>query len=145
MTPHPPLRRAKGRFEVRMQPQPQPQPLTAAAAADAADDRRGRMTLDKRYEGDLQASGSGEMLTAMTATPGSAAYVAIEFVSGSLHGRSGSFALQHAGTMNRGDRQLTIAIVPDSGSGALAGISGRCSIEVVDGQHLYELEYSLPD
>ncbi len=102
----------------------------------------GRMTLDKRYHGDLDATGVGEMLAAMTATPGSAGYVAMEWVEGTLAGRSGSFLLQHTGTMNRGTPTLSVTVVPDSGTGQLAGLSGRLDIRVVEGEHLYDFDYS---
>ena len=127
---------AKGTFTVEMKPQ-----------SDAGADNGvslGRMSLDKRFEGDLVATGHGEMLTAMTAVKGSAGYVAIERVTGSLNGRSGSFVFQHTGTMTRGAQQLSISVVPDSGTGALAGISGSFRLDIVDGKHFYEFEYSLP-
>jgi Protein of unknown function (DUF3224) len=127
---------AKGSFTVEMKPQAEPSAADGVSLA--------RMSLDKRFEGDLAGSGKGEMLTALTATKGSAGYVAIERVTGTLHGRSGSFALQHSGTMNRGAQQLSITIVPDSGTGELAGIAGVFKLEIVDGRHLYELAYSLP-
>jgi hypothetical protein len=132
---------ASGAFEVRMQPVP-------ADTADAADPvpgiTLGRMHLDKRYEGDLQATARGQMLSALTATAGSAGYVAIEQVSGTLHGRSGSFVLQHSGLMNRGDKQLLITVVPDSGTGELAGLAGRLDIRITEGRHFYAFDYSLP-
>jgi hypothetical protein len=127
---------AKGSFTVEMKPQSEP---------DAAEGvNLGRMSLDKRFEGDLVAAGRGEMLTALTPIEGSAGYVAIERVTGTLHGRSGSFVFQHTGTMNRGARQLSITVVPDSGTGALAGLSGVFKLNLVEGQHFYEFEYSLP-
>ena len=86
----------------------------------------GRMSLDKQYHGDLEAAAKGEMLSAMTATEGSGVYVAIERVTGKLHGRSGSFVLHHTGTMARGAQQLSIAVAPDSGTGELAGSRERC-------------------
>ena len=128
---------AKGTFVVQMKPQP----------GDSAQDGvcLGRMSLDKSFEGDLVATGSGEMLTAITPVKGSAGYVAIERVSGSLHGRSGSFVLQHTGTMNRGGQQLSITIVPDSGTSELTGIGGVFKLEIKDGKHFYVLDYSLPE
>ncbi|PYT10028.1 MAG: DUF3224 domain-containing protein [Acidobacteria bacterium] len=104
----------------------------------------GRMLLDKRFEGDLVGTGKGEMLTALTSVKGSAGYVAIERVAGTLHGRSGAFVFQHSGSMNRGAQQLSITVVPDSGTGALVGISGTFKLNIVDGKHFYEFEYSLP-
>ena len=126
---------AAGSFEVTLQPQP------ASAGAVATP---GRALLDKRYQGDLIASGQGQMLSALTATPGSAGYVAIEQVSGTLHGRAGSFVLQHSGLMNRGAPQLVITVVPDSGTGALTGLAGQMAIRIEGGQHFYTLDYTLP-
>lgn len=124
--------KATGPFDVKMTP---------ASAPDAA---VGRFTLDKKYHGDLEGTGSGEMLTAMTAMKGSAGYVAIEKVTGKLAGRTGTFHLQHSGTMNRGAPSLSISVVPDSGTGELTGLSGRMSISIAaDGAHYYTFEYSL--
>lgn len=102
-----------------------------------------RLTLEKRYAGELAASGKGTMLTAVSDVKGSAAYVAIERVSGTLAGRTGSFVLQHAGTMRGGASQATITIVPDSGTGELSGIGGSLALTVVDGKHFYEIDYTL--
>jgi hypothetical protein len=104
----------------------------------------GRMLLDKQYFGDLSATGRGQMLTAVTDTKGSAAYVAIETISGTLGGREGSFAIQHAGSMGGGAEHIAITIVPDSGSGQLVGISGTMSILREEGKHAYALRYTLP-
>jgi len=101
------------------------------------------MTLDKQYHGDLEASGTGQMLTAGTEVKGSGAYVAIEKVTGSLQGRTGSFVLQHAGTMTRNVPQLAITVVPDSGTGQLKGITGKMMINIApDGKHSYDFDYS---
>jgi hypothetical protein len=127
---------AKGSFTVEMKPQGEP------AAADGVS--LGRMSLDKRFEGDLTGIGTGAMLTALTPVKGSAGYVAIERVTGTLHGRNGSFVLQHTGTMDRSAQQLSITVVPDSGTGALTGLAGTFKLSIVDGKHLYELAYSLP-
>ena len=102
------------------------------------------MSLDKQFHGDLEATSKGEMLTAMSAVKGSAGYVAMERVTGTLKGRNGSFALQHSGTMARGAQQLVITVVPDSGEGDLKGLAGTMAIEIADGKHSYVLEYSLP-
>jgi hypothetical protein len=126
---------ASGSFEVQLSPQP-----LADSAEDAA---RARMSIDKQFYGDLEATSKGEMLTAGTDVQGSAGYVAIERVSGTLHGRSGTFILQHNGIMNRGAPQLTITVVPDSGTGQLAGLAGKMAINIVDGKHLYEFDYTL--
>ena len=103
-----------------------------------------RMTLDKQYHGDLEATGKGQMLTAGTEVKGSAAYVAIEKVTGTLKGRSGSFVLQHVGTMARDTSQLTILVVPDSGTGELKGLTGKMTVNIAaDGKHSYDFEYAL--
>jgi hypothetical protein len=102
------------------------------------------MSIDKQFHGDLEASSKGEMLTAGTAAKGSAGYVAIERVSGSLHGGTGTFILQHNATMNRGTPQLNIIVVPDSGTGQLARITGTMNIIIADGKHSYDFVYSLP-
>ena len=127
---------AKGSFTVDMKPQVEPTSVEGVST--------GRLSLNKRFEGDLIATGQGEMLTALTAVKGSAGYVAIERVTGTLHGRSGSFVFQHAGTMNQGAQQLSITVVPASGTGALAGILGQFRLNLVDGKHFYEFEYTLP-
>jgi Protein of unknown function (DUF3224) len=91
----------------------------------------------------LEATSKGEMPSASTSVKGSAGYVAIERVSGALQGRSGSFLLQHSGTMTRGTPQLTIVVVPDSGTGQLAGLAGKMAITIVNGKHSYDFEYTL--
>jgi len=102
-----------------------------------------RVALTKRFRGSLEAEGSGEMLSAVTGA-GSSAYVAIERVSGSLHGRHGSFVLQHSGTITREATEYTVRVVPDTGSGELAGLSGSLRVYQVDGRQSYEFEYRLP-
>ena len=126
---------ASGTFEVKLTPQ--------AADDNAGDSTLGRLTIDKQFHGDLEATSRGQMLTAGTDVAGSAGYVAIERIIGTLHGRSGSFILQHSGTMTRGAPELDITVVPDSGSGELVGLSGWMTIAIADGKHSYELEYSL--
>ena len=127
--------RASGTFEVKLAPQ---------ALADAqADPLLGRMAIDKQFQGDLAATSKGEMLAARTATEGSAGYVAIEKVTGTLAGKKGSFVLQHTGTMTRGAQHLEITVVPDSGTGELAGLTGTMSIRIEGGKHFYELVYAL--
>lgn len=126
---------ANGTFEVKLTPQ-------------APDDKAGgatlsRMSIEKKFQGDLQGTSKGEMLSAVTGVKGSAGYVAIERVSGTLQGRSGTFVLQHSGTMTRGAQQLTIAVVPDSGTGQLVGLAGAMTIKIADGKHSYDLEYTL--
>ena len=103
----------------------------------------GRLSINKTFSGDLQATSQGEMLSAQTEVKGSAGYVAMERVTGTLQGRSGSFVLQHSGTMNRGTPQLTVSVVPDSGTGELAGISGTLSIQIADGKHSYSMDYEI--
>jgi len=125
---------ARGSFEVTMTPQ-------ASNTHDGVTESR--VALDKRYHGHLEAAGSGAMLSTTTAVKGSAGYVAMERVSGTLHGRAGSFVLQHSGIMTRGTPQLIVTIVPDSGTGELAGISGECGITVTPSGHTYELHYTL--
>ena len=102
-----------------------------------------RSVVRKEFSGDMVGRSELQMLAAFTSTPGSAAYVAIEHFTGSVGGKSGSFALQHAGVMNRGDAELTVTIVPDSGAGALTGISGTLEIDNDEGRHSYVLDYKL--
>jgi hypothetical protein len=128
--------RAAGSFTVSIKPQHKPDVGPGSSL--------GRMTLEKQFSGELVASGKGEMLTAMTETAGSAGYVAIERVTGVLQGRRGGFVLQHSGTMAHGVQQLLISVVPDSGSDGLTGIEGTLTIRIVDGEHFYEFDYSLP-
>lgn len=127
--------RAKGPFEVKLTPQPLEQSGDGSPL--------GRLSIDKQFHGDLEATSKGEMLTASGGVKGSAGYVAIESVIGRLHGRSGSFVLQHSGTMTRGAPQLTITVVPDSGSGELVGLAGKMTIDITGGKHSYDFEYSL--
>jgi Protein of unknown function (DUF3224) len=127
---------AKGTFAVEIKPQTEPKISDGVAL--------GRMSLDKKFEGDMNATSQGEMLSALTPVQGSAGYVAIERVTGSVHGRIGSFVFQHSGTMHGADQRLAITVVPDSGTGALRGISGTFKINMTGAQHAYEFEYSLP-
>lgn len=113
-------------------------------ADSGADSKLGRMSIDKKLAGDLVGTTKGEMLSAQTDTKGSAGYVAIEKVVGELDGRKGTFVLQHAGTMDRGESQLSVVVVPDSGTEGLAGIKGTFRIDIKDGKHFYDFEYSLP-
>ncbi len=127
--------RAAGTFEVKLAPHP---------SGDASQDASlGRMTINKRFYGDLDATSQGEMLSAGTPVKGSAGYVAIEKVTGSLGGRAGAFVLQHSGVMTRGAPSLSVTVVPDSGSGELTGLSGRMTIQIEAGKHSYEFEYTL--
>ena len=103
----------------------------------------GRMSIDKTFYGELEATSKGEMLSAMTSTEGSAGYVAIEQVAGKLSGIEGSFVLQHFGIMDKGKDLLILDVVPDSASGDLVGLTGKMAIKIKDGQHFYELEFQL--
>jgi hypothetical protein len=127
--------RATGPFDVKMTPE--------AADTEGEGSALGRMALSKSYRGDLEAAARGTMLTVGTGVEGSAAYVAIERVSGTLHGLRGTFALHHVGVMTRGEPKLAISVVPDSGTGDLAGLAGTLAIVIADGKHSYELEYTL--
>jgi hypothetical protein len=127
-------KRASGTFEVKIKPQD-----------DKLAEGLGRMTLEKQLHGDFEGSSLGQMLTAMTSVQGSAVYVAVERLTGTLHGRQGSFMLHHVGTMNKGAQQLTINVVPDSGTDQLTGLTGTMTIKIVDGKHFYEFDYSLPE
>jgi hypothetical protein len=126
---------ARGTFEVKLNPQED----------KSGDASVGRMSLEKVFHGDLEGTSRGQMLTAMTDVKGSAGYVAIERVTGTLHGRSGSFTLQHSATMNRGVPTLSITVVPDSGTGQLAGITGKFDIKIEGGKHSYEFEYAVAE
>ena len=126
---------AAGTFEVKILPQ--------VPVLGVGDPSVARMALDKAFRGDLVATSLGQMLAAQTGTPGSAGYVAIERVSGTLHGRAGTFALQHAGTLNRGVPTLSVTVIPDSGTGELVGLAGSMRIDLADGKHLYRFEYTL--
>jgi hypothetical protein len=130
------IMRASGTFEVKLAPQP---------ADDQGDATLGRMSIDKQFHGDLEGTSKGQMLTAGSSVKGSAGYVAIERVTGTLQGRTGSFILQHTGTMTRGTPQLSITVVPDSGTGQLTGLAGKLDIQITDGKHRYELEYTISE
>lgn len=131
------MKQATGLFEVKMTPQ---------APDDYADGQAlARFTLDKIFKGDLDATSKGQMLSAAGAQQGSAGYVAIERVTGQLHGRRGTFVLQHSGSMNRGTPSLALAVVPDSGTGQLEGLTGSMSIIRADGKHTYVFDYALAD
>ena len=130
--------RAVGTFEVTMNPEP---PYDSNEGASI-----GRVSIKKQFSGDLQATSTVEMIGARSAqVKGSAGYVAIERVVGSLHGKSGSFVLQHSGTMTRGKGELHVSVVPDSGTGQLQGLAGRMTIEISEGIHSYGFDYSLND
>lgn len=125
---------ARGTFDVQLTPQPADEGAAGAAL--------GRLVIDKQFHGDLQGTSRGQMLAFSSGVEGSAGYVALERVSGTLEGRSGSFVLQHSGVMDRGEPRLEVTVVPDSGAGDLAGLAGRMTIEIADGEHRYVFEYT---
>ncbi len=126
---------ANGRFDVTLNPEP----LSDIAAGTGL----GRMSINKAFHGDLVATSQGEMLSFRGSLLGSAGYVAMETVTGTLGGRKGSFVLQHSSTMTRGVPEQSIQVVPDSATGELAGLAGRLVITVAEGQHSYRFDYSL--
>lgn len=129
-------RQVKGEFEVTPAPQ---------GMLDLGGDAQARhVRFDKRFHGPLDATGVVHMLAVGTPVEGSAAYVAVERIEGTLDGRRGSFMTQHSGTMDRGTPTLTLAVVPDSADGELTGLRGRIAIDIVDGRHFYTFDYSLP-
>jgi hypothetical protein len=127
------MAKASGTFAVKVSPQ---------ASAEGDTSGVGRLLLDKEFHGDLTGTSKGQMLAISTAVEGSAGYVAIEQVTGTLEGKSGSFALQHFGKMTRGAPELNVQVVPDSGTGELTGLSGKMQIIIADGSHAYEFEYA---
>jgi hypothetical protein len=120
-------------FEVKLNPEED----------KVADPTVGRMSIDKQFHGDLEGTSKGQMLAVSSEVKGSAGYVAMERITATLQGRRGSFALQHSGTMTRGTPQLTVTVVPDSGTDQLVGLSGNMKINIVDGKHFYEFDYTL--
>jgi hypothetical protein len=128
---------ASGTFDVKVTPQP--------PEDKSADPTLARLTLDKQFHGDLEGSSKGQMLAASTSVKGSAGYVAIERVTGTLLGRKGSFTLQHSGTMTRGTPHLVVSVVPDSGTDELAGLAGTMTIKIENGKHHYDFEYTLAE
>lgn len=129
-------KQANGTFEVK---------LNVQTDEKVGDPTVGRMSIDKQFHGDLEATSKGQMLSTVTEVKGSAGYVAIERVTGTLQGRAGSFSLQHTGTMNRGVPELSVTVIPDSGTGQLVGLTGKMNIIITDGKHSYEFNYTLPD
>lgn len=129
------INHVSGAFEVKTIPQP--------TEEQVGDPTVGRLSLEKEFFGALAATSKGQMLAVSTDVDGSAGYVAMERVNGTLDGRSGTFALQHSGTMTRNAPQLSISIVPDSGTGELTGISGTMTIDMIDGKHHYTFDYTL--
>ena len=130
--------RAVGTFEVTMNPDPLYEGLEGGIVL-------GRLSLTKQFKGDLEGSSIVQMLSAGTSVKGSAGYVAIERVTGTLAGRKGTFALQHWGMMDNGTPDLKISVIPDSGTGELAGLSGTMTIDIQPGgKHFYVFTYTLP-
>jgi hypothetical protein len=128
----------RGSFEVKLVPQGTEDKVEGLSL--------GRLTIAKQFHGELEGTSQGQMLTGMTEVPGSAGYVAMERVTGTLKGKRGSFLLQHSGTMSKaGGFQLSVTVVPDSGTAQLLGLRGKMDIEVVDGKHFYVFEYTLPE
>ena len=125
--------RASGTFEVKLNPQP------------ADESGVGRLTIDKHFHGPLQGSSKGHMLAYSSEVQGSAGYVAMERVTGSVSGRSGTFVLQHSATMTRGEPLLVLTVVPDSGTDQLRGLTGKMAISIVEKKHFYEFDYTLPE
>lgn len=125
---------AHGTFTVKMAPM-------ASAPAEGLS----AFTMEKQFEGDLVGTSHGEMISAGDYKLGAAGYVAIEHVTGTLDGKSGSFALAQIATMNAGSQSLQVVVVPGSGTGQLTGITGTFTIRMENGKHSYELDYSLPD
>ena len=129
--------KATGTFDVKITPQ--------ASDLSPEGPNLGRMSLDKQFHGDLTAAAKGEMITAAgIAVKESAAYSAVERITGTLHGKAGSFALQHTGIMNRGTPSLNVTVVPDSATGELAGLTGKMEIIIEGKLHKYVLDYDLP-
>ena len=126
---------ARGTFDVA---------ITPLAPADSTPSAIGQLSLNKQYHGDLDATAQGIMLAGGNPGAGSAGYVAMEQVTGTLQGRAGSFMLQHNGTMDAGAQALTVQVVPGSGTGELAGISGQMTIIIEGKKHSYEMEYRVP-
>lgn len=128
---------ARGPFDVKLAPQKPDNPQAEGSGL-------GRMSIDKQFHGDLEATSQGEMLAMRTEVANSAGYVAIERVTGTLGGRSGSFVLQHSSTMNRGAASQNINVVPDSGTGELKGLAGAMTITIAEGgKHAYDFNYTL--
>jgi Protein of unknown function (DUF3224) len=129
-------RTAQGSFEVKVAPLPPDEAIAATSIA--------RYSLDKIYRGDLEGASAGEMMGAGNPATGKAGYVAVEQFTGALHGKSGSFALQHSSTMDDGRYDMNIRVAPGSGTGQLEGIAGTLTIIIAAGSHSYTFDYTLP-
>ncbi|MGA8430925.1 MAG: DUF3224 domain-containing protein [Candidatus Sulfotelmatobacter sp.] len=130
------MNHAIGTFDVK---------VTTQVAGEGDDATIGRMTLDKQFHADLEGTSKGVMLAVSTSVKGSAGYVAMEKITGTLKGRRGSFVLQHSGTMTRGAPQLMVSVVPDSGTDQLVGLTGTMNIKIADGKHSYDFEYTVAE
>jgi hypothetical protein len=128
------VHQARGTFDIQAQREPPFDPGEGATL--------GRTSFTKQFHGELEATSVVHMLSAVTEVKGSAGYVALERVKGELSGRTGSFVLQHSGVMTRGKPELSVTVVPDSGTQELKGIAGRLSIDIVDGKHFYTFDYT---
>ena len=127
-----------GKFDVKLQP------LQPYSQGDNGINF-GRMSINKNFDGELSAVSKGEMVSAMTPVKGSAGYVAVEQVIGTLSGKKGSFVLQHFGAIDKGKNYLNIEVVPDSGTDELKGISGKMNIRIKEGEHFYDFEYQITE
>jgi Protein of unknown function (DUF3224) len=127
------MHHATGEFDVKMQP------------VSTADEPVMRMSLDKQFHGDLEASSIGQMMAGGNEANGARVYVALETVTGSLKGKAGTFVLAHRGTMTKDAQALSVIIVPETGTGELTGIAGELGIDIRDGKHFYTLDYTLPE
>ncbi|HTV13221.1 MAG TPA: DUF3224 domain-containing protein [Acidobacteriaceae bacterium] len=132
------MHQVSGSFDVKIEPQKADNP-------PARESELGRMSIDKQFHGDLEAVSKGEMLSFMNREVGSGGYVALEKVTGTLSGHTGSFVLQHNATMNHGAPELNIIVVPGSGTGELTGLTGTMKIRIESGKHFYDFDYTLPD
>ena len=126
---------ARGTFEVELKP--------LGPDEHFEDPGLARMSIDKTFQGDLEATSKGQMLSFRSAQEGSAGYVAIEMVTGALNGKKGTFILQHSGSMTRGTGETTVTVVPDSGTEELAGLNGKMAIIIAEGKHSYEFEFTI--
>ena len=125
-----------GKFELTLKP-------LETYAEGINDVKLGRLAIDKTFHGGLSAVSKGEMLNVLSSVEGSAGYVAIEQVSGMLEGKTGSFVLQHYGTMSSNSQHLTLEVIPNSGSGELQELSGTMAIRIENGQHYYDFDYAI--
>src|SRR5579884_509656 len=124
---------AQGTFKVDIQP-----------LANAPAQGLSRFSINKKFDGDIKGTSKGEMISGGDPKQGAAGYVAMEVVTGTLMGKTGSFALQHMATMNQNGPKMSVIVVPGSGTGELKGISGEFQIQIANRQHSYAFDYALP-